>query len=262
MDINILNIARFTHAQKARHIHEHTIISLSVSGLVHHSHITPPMVPSAPMLTILPAHTEIDFEYNHKRENWAIVLDIPAITEGRTKSTVIYNHKSQAIELPNALQINREYVSGWEGEFVRMQDAFHAGTPADMLRCETGIYNILRYFLDRRPDMYHATAASHLRWLIDNDLKAETSLEELSLRCGYSPDHLRIMFEKQYNLSPLEYRNRKRMAVALDLLGNSDLRVTQVATRLGFRHVSHFSNMFKAHFGYTPSQALEKFRQF
>ena len=260
--MNILNITRYTHAQKARLTYEHTVISFSISGLVRHSLLTLPIVAKAPFLYILPAGMEVEFEYNHKRENWSIVLDIPAITAGRGPSSIIYKRQPQEIELPSALQIIPEHVSGWEGEFIRMRDAFQAGTPADLLRCETGIYNILRYFLDRRPDMYHATAAAHLRWLIDNDLQAETTLEELSLRCGYSPDHLRIMFEKQYNLSPLEYRNRKRMVTALDLLGNSDLRVKEIATRLGFRHVSHFSNMFKTHFGFTPSQALKRFRQF
>jgi len=260
--VKIVNIARYTHPQKVRLIYDHTVISFSVSGLLTHSLLAPSIVAKAPLIYILPAGMEVEFEYNHKRENWAIVLDIPAVTAGRDLSTIIYNYHSQEIELPNALQITPEHVSGWEGEFIRMRDAFQAGTPADLLRCETGIYNILRYFLDRRPDMYHATAAAHLRWLIDNDLQAETTLEELSLRCGYSPDHLRIMFEKQYNLSPLEYRNRKRMVTALDLLGNSDLRVKGIATRLGFRHVSHFSNMFKTHFGFTPSQALKKFRQF
>ncbi len=260
--MKIIHINRYINAQKAHHCYQYTIISLSISGLISHSRIFPPMDPAKPLFHLLPANTEIDFEYNHKRENWVVVLDIELFSDKQNPVNVIYKSDGKDIVLPGVLQVAPEHVSGWEGEFVRMKDAFNAGTPTDILRCEVGVYNILRYFLDCRPDMYYATAAAHLRWLIDNDTEVDSSLEELSIKCGYSPDHLRVLFEKQYNQTPLEYRNRKRMTKAMDLIGNSSLRIKEIAMHLGFHHVSHFSAMFKNHYNFTPTHAIQRFRKF
>lgn len=260
--MKIIHITRYTHAQKASHCYQNTVISFSMSGLISHSGVFPPVTTSKPLIYLLPTNTETAFEYSRKRENWAIVLDLNLFADKQNPQNVIYRFKGKDIALPNALQIVQEHVSGWEGEFVRMKEAFDAGTPADILRCETGVYNILRYFLDRRPDMYYATPAAHLRWLIDNESDADTSLEELSLKCGYSAGHLRVLFEKQYNQSPVEYRNHKRMSKAMELIGNSSLRVKEIAVRLGFQYVSHFSAMFKNHFRFTPTEAIERFRKF
>ncbi len=87
-----------------------------------------------------------------------------------------------------------------------------------LLRCIMGIYDILRYFLDRKPDTYYSSPDAKLKWLIDNDPKCDSSVEQLSRQYKYSKDHLRIVFKKHYGLSPLQYRNRKRTTHAMELI--------------------------------------------
>lgn len=155
--------------------------------------------------------------------------------------------------------IVKEHISGWEGEFLRMREAFQTPCPSNRLRVQTGIGNVFRYVLDQRPDIYPSPAAK-LRWLIDEDRRARTSLEELSRQCGYSASRLRKLFEQEYGQSPQAYRHKRRMHIAADLLCNSDQRVKEISELIGCRHVSHFCALFKDTYSMTPSRYQREFR--
>ena len=152
-----------------------------------------------------------------------------------------------------------EHISGWDGEFLRMREAYNAPSACNRIRVLTGIGNVIRYIIDQRPDIYPSPAAK-LRRLIDEDQHARHTLAKLSQQCGYSVSRLRVLFEREYGHSPQTYRNRRRMHLAADLLCNSDLRIKEISKKLGCRHVSHFSSLFRLAFGRTPSAYREAFR--
>ncbi len=70
--------------------------------------------------------------------------------------------------LPMFTSIVKEHVSGWEGEFMRLQASFDNPCPANRMRVQTGLGNVIRYAIDQRTDMY-PSAVAKLRWLIDED---------------------------------------------------------------------------------------------
>ena len=70
-----------------------------------------------------------------------------------------------------------------------------------------------------------------------------------------------LILKQQFQMAPLEYRNRRRMAKAMDLVANSRLSIKEIGANTGFDYASHFSLMFKKSFGLTPSEALARFRQ-
>ena len=51
-----------------------------------------------------------------------------------------------------------------------------------------------------------------------------------------------------------EYLRLLRLHRAKDLLRNTDLTVSEVAFRTGFKNVSHFSKVFKETFNINPSE--------
>jgi len=262
MSCIVHSIARYTAAQSGTRVLPCALISLVIAGQTRMSVGATTLVRPGSYLAILPKGARVTFEYTDQRDQWAIVLELPGLTQGNQTDTVeiIEDTGGGQVVLPMFTPIAKEHVSGWEGEFLRMREAFNTPCPANRMRVRTGVGNVIRYVIDQRPDIY-PSAAAKLRWLIDEDQQARLGLEELSRRCGYSASRLRVLFEREYSLSPQAYRNKRRMHVAADLLCNSDLRIKEISERVGCSHVSHFCALFKSAYAMTPTRYQREFRQ-
>ena len=79
------------------------------------------------------------------------------------------------------------------------------------------------------------------------------SLSGYAASTPYTKEHLIRLFREEYQVTPYEYRLRKKMEQARALLLNSMLSVKEIAEVLGFSSQYHFSNCFKARIGKSPS---------
>jgi AraC-like DNA-binding protein len=262
LDYTVHSVGRFVNSQKGSQHLQHAVISFHIAGQKHMNVANVVLTAPGPYLALLPSGATVSFDYSKNRDQWAIVLDFPALSTGSQPGTVEIVAESMGgrVALPMFTPIVKEHISGWEGEFLRMAEAFQAPCPANRMRVFVGVGNIIRYVIDQRPDTY-PSAAAKLRWLIDDGLQMNKTLEELSGQCGYSASRLRVLFEQEYGISPQTYRNKRRMQLARELLSNSDLRIKEISDRIGCRHVSHFCALFKSAFGMTPSMYQTEFRQ-
>lgn len=80
------------------------------------------------------------------------------------------------------------------------------------------------------------------------------SIEVLLARAGQSHDHVSRRFRAAYGMTPLAYLNRLRMERAKDLLSTTELRVSEVAHRLGFEDFRYFTRLFRKVTGSTPRE--------
>jgi AraC-like DNA-binding protein len=261
MQAKVHSIIRLTAAEQGTQMLPWALISFLGAGQARMSVAEISLQNPAPYLAILPKGVCVDFVYTEQRNQWAILLDMPGLTLGGKPGTVELSEETGVgrVVLPMFTNIVKEHISGWEGEFLRMREAFQTPCPSNRLRVQTGIGNVFRYVIDQRPDIYLSPAAK-LRWLIDEDRQARRSLEELSLQCGYSASRMRTLFEQEYGQSPQAYRNKRRMHIAADLLCNSDQRIKEIAELIGCRHVSHFCTIFKNTYSMTPSRYQREFR--
>jgi len=240
MNFNVHSIARFTSAQKAVQVLPHAVISFVSAGQARISIGSHTLINPEPYLAIFPKGITLSFDYTDQRDQWAIILEIAGLRQGNQPDKVEIDEGSGEgkVVLPMYTPIVKEHVSGWEGEFLRMREAFSTPCPSNRMRVQTGVGNVIRYVIDQHPDIY-PSAAARLRWLMDEDQRASHGLEELSQRCGYSASRLRVLFEREYGQSPQVYRKKRRMHIAADLLCNSDLRIKEISERVGCHHVSH-----------------------
>ncbi len=258
----IYSIARYTAAQSGIQTMPYAVISLMIAGQARMSVGTTTLVNPGPYLSILPRGTAATFEQTAQRDQWAIVLEWPELTLGSQPGTVelIEDSGGGRVVLPMFTSIARENTAGWESEFMRLREAFNTPCPANRLRVQTGVANLIRYVIDQRPDI-SLSAAAKLRWLMDEDQQCLRGLEELSRQCGFSASRLRVLFEREYGQSPQAYRNKRRMRIAADLLCNSNLRIKEISERIGCRHVTHFCALFRSAFRMTPTRYQREFRQ-
>lgn len=88
-----------------------------------------------------------------------------------------------------------------------------------------------------------------------NTNTAELSLAALARQAGLSPRQLRHQFTQEIGINPsayLRWRRLRRAAAAIE----RGATLTEAAIEGGFADGAHFSRVFHAQFGMTPSQAF------
>ncbi|MEY5037484.1 MAG: hypothetical protein RL472_590, partial [Pseudomonadota bacterium] len=69
---------------------------------------------------------------------------------------------------------------------------------------------------------------------------------------GISTRQLERLFVRFLNSTPKHYFMEMRLNRARNLLVQSEQSVTEIAMACGFQTTSHFSKVFRAHFGTSP----------
>ncbi|MCM1133060.1 MAG: AraC family transcriptional regulator [Ruminococcus flavefaciens] len=80
---------------------------------------------------------------------------------------------------------------------------------------------------------------------IDSNYMYDISLQQLADIAGYSKYHFSRIFKQYNSMSYLQYINARRTKAAEMLLLESDISMTEVAMRSGFRSLTTFNRIFK-----------------
>ncbi|WP_163537428.1 response regulator [Gracilibacillus sp. YIM 98692] len=90
-------------------------------------------------------------------------------------------------------------------------------------------------------------------------MKKNYALEELSLQeaanyVGVSESYFSRSFKEEMNISFIKYLIKLRLAKAKEMIQDSDLKITDIAFKVGFSDYPHFSKSFKKYYGLTPNE--------
>lgn len=89
---------------------------------------------------------------------------------------------------------------------------------------------------------------------IDERLGDSLSLKEVAQAFSFSPNYLGHLFKEETGELFSDYMNRKRMELAKRLLGDTSMKVYDVADRVGASTLAYFSKQFKDYTGLTPGE--------
>lgn len=89
---------------------------------------------------------------------------------------------------------------------------------------------------------------------IDENVKFNFTLEDLSQFFFLSPSALVKIFRSRYNTTPMKYAAKKRISLAKYYLSHTDLSIAQIAEIVPIGNTKYFSNLFKKETGLTPTQ--------
>lgn len=92
---------------------------------------------------------------------------------------------------------------------------------------------------------------------IDSDLTKDLSLSALAARQNVSAGYLSALFKQETGQTLTEHVNRKRIALAMQLLRTTKLQVQTIAQRCGIVDVHYFSKLFKKYVGKSPKEYRE-----
>jgi AraC family transcriptional regulator len=98
------------------------------------------------------------------------------------------------------------------------------------------------------------------REILEADFHDSISLARIAEAVNVHPVHLARVFRKHYDCTLGEYVRRLRIDFACRELSQSDRSLVEIALSSGFAHQAHFSRVFKAQTGMTPSEFRTTFR--
>jgi AraC family transcriptional regulator len=103
----------------------------------------------------------------------------------------------------------------------------------------------------------HPLAPRHLNRVlayIDANIDSDIALSDLAQLVGVSKYHFIRSFRAATGRTPYAYLVDRRLGRAIDALRHSPMSIERIACEAGFKSAPGFSNVFKKHFGMSPSQ--------
>lgn len=114
--------------------------------------------------------------------------------------------------------------------------------------------------LDRGP----AAITVHRALEFARSITGPVYISDLCMALNVNPRTLHKAFIKIMGMPPYQFFQKRRLSKAHQLLLKSDpreLRVSDIAMRLGFSELGRFSTQYRRLFGETPSETIHRFRK-
>ncbi len=83
---------------------------------------------------------------------------------------------------------------------------------------------------------------------------SDITMTRVAEQAGIGERHLRNLFTRHLNLSPLDYLNQIRINKSIELLRNSEMSIKEISFQCGFKSPQYFSRVFKQQTGITPRE--------
>ncbi|MBQ8816571.1 MAG: helix-turn-helix domain-containing protein [Lachnospiraceae bacterium] len=95
---------------------------------------------------------------------------------------------------------------------------------------------------------------------VNNHFGEHISAKDISRQFGYNETYFCRRFKSITGITVMKYIQILRMEEAQRLLRSTDEEIGSIAWECGYADISYFSNCFKRHCGYTPTQFRQKYR--
>ncbi|MGO4107034.1 helix-turn-helix domain-containing protein [Paenibacillus sp. YAF4_2] len=197
------------------------------------------------VVILLPGHEE-QFVFSKTEDTWHrwIAVHVPEFDEEARESLRL---------LPECLPLTED-MNRLTDLILRLQRDTSASDP---LLLQLGLAALHLYPVESKRVMQqrekHPAIYSALSW-IQEHYAEDVALKDMAASANVSPEHLVRLF-KQYELTtPFQYLWSYRINKAVELLNNTGLTITEIASRCGFKTSHHFARQLKEATGRTASE--------
>ncbi len=83
------------------------------------------------------------------------------------------------------------------------------------------------------------------------------TLQDLCSHTGVGKNRCTAIFNRYTNMSPIEYVRYYRIEKSLEYLRNTDMTITEIAFAVGFTGASYYTETFRQHVGYAPTEVRQ-----
>jgi len=92
-------------------------------------------------------------------------------------------------------------------------------------------------------------------------LENKITLEDIASSVGYSVSHFGAIFTEKTSYSPIVYYNQLKIQRACSYLQFSDMKINEIAFKLGYYDPFHFSKAFKQEMEITPKEYRKRYKK-
>lgn len=93
---------------------------------------------------------------------------------------------------------------------------------------------------------------------INDHIQEKITVDDLAHLCGIHRNKLYEIFHAHFDITIAEYIEKERLRRAVLYLESSNYTISEIASTMGYANQSHFTRIFKKHYGCTPGQYIKK----
>lgn len=113
--------------------------------------------------------------------------------------------------------------------------------------------SVLEYFEEKRKDV-QTIRVNKVIELMHKHIESNISIDEIARQVYLTQNYLRRIFKEKTGENLLEYFTRLKMEKGKELLINTNLKINEIAKRVGYESTSYFCSLFKSYTNYTPKE--------
>jgi two-component system response regulator YesN len=137
----------------------------------------------------------------------------------------------------------------------------HNSVILELIEKKYYLYEIIQYFNEQFDMIIRAIGSGSNEYIFDDILyyiehnySASLKLESIASLFGYNSSYLGKLFTQKMNQSFNSYLDEVRITHSVELLDSTDLKVYEIAARVGYSNVNYFHQKFKKIKGMSPAE--------
>ena len=262
-----MNCRAYREKQQYVQKNQYVLLSLNVSGVEHMNILTPDGVSAGSVgnfsMILIPPEFQLDFAFNARRENYAALFYLDALTWNAVSRKIELKQQNQIIELGPSVPVPPDRMNQLKEQFERVCGLSQSAIPADNALAELFLTGILAEYAEifrRDSGQDVPVPVEQLKKAIDADTGFRRTMKEIMAGFPYTEFHLRKLFRKYYQTHPVEYRARLRLKRIQKLMLDRRLSLKEIADAVGMKHITHLNLFIRKRCGLTPKQLRDNLR--
>lgn len=106
--------------------------------------------------------------------------------------------------------------------------------------------------------LVHRTEITRAQRFIERNLKLRLSLQAIADHVNLAPTYFSSLFKKTMKEGVVDYINRRKIELSLELLQSRDYSIMELCEEVGIVNEGYFCKLFKQYTGITPKQYRKK----
>ncbi len=128
----------------------------------------------------------------------------------------------------------------------------------DLQQWFKNIFNAILEHLSEKKEGYNKKIIKDILKIIEENYGKNLTIMDISNEVYLSPNYISIIFKKEIGESFTDFLVKYRLEKAKKMLKETNLKVYQIGSMVGYSNISYFCSIFKNCYGVSPSEYREK----
>ena len=151
---------------------------------------------------------------------------------------------------------------------INLNNSVNENTSFNTILQFNNIFEIKHYMLEiikdvflclKEKNIYNEPALNIIKYINEHYNSYNLSIEDISKNTFLTPAYICVIFKDFTGKTVNKYITEYRIMQAKELLKDSNIKMNDIALKVGYRDGNYFAKIFKKETGYSPSEYRRKF---